>query len=162
MAWFGEMANSHNKYVATLLHAGKVFQYSSSERDILPDVGELSNYIYDPAPSLLAAKLLGALAQELNFQSLTFAGVYLTSDVCVQHPFLTPFEVVAILPLDVTQLRRYCREQNIGTVEIKQRNVGILPEQLRPQLKLTGDNATTLILCNIGDRKQAVVCKRVE
>jgi hypothetical protein len=53
------------------------------------------------------------------------------------------------------------RERKIGVLEIKVRNVEIVPELLRKEMKLGGSEAATLLITKCGSKTIAMVAKRV-
>ena len=69
--------------------------------------------------------------------------------------------MIDVLPLDEKRLASWCREHDIGIVEIKKRGVDITPEQLRPKLKLKGTGAVTMILTKVGGARKALICEPI-
>ena len=53
------------------------------------------------------------------------------------------------------------RERKIGQLEIKKRGVDVVPEQLRRELKLDGDESATLLIAPIAGRPTVMLAKRV-
>jgi hypothetical protein len=121
----------------------------------------LSTYLFDPSPSLVAARLVGALGEAVELSALSTQSLYLTGMSQVIHPHLQTFVVQDELPLDIRKLRAYFQARGIGRLEIKKRGVELTPESLRPQLALSGDYAATLILSCVGTSIRAIVCQRV-
>lgn len=161
MAWFGDWTTTLGQRTATVIdREGKARRYSSDEVFSPPVAARIGKFVYDPAPSLLAARLLGAWSCEFKLGTIGEKCAYLTGDEWVCSPHVATFEVVDILPLDVSKLRAYFRERGVGRLEIKQRGVGITPETLRPQLKLSGDTEATLILAETMLGKRGLVCRR--
>ena len=86
---------------------------------------------------------------------------YLTSEHLISTPFLTPFEVQAVLPLDLKRLRRVVAEKNLGPLEIKLRGVDLSPEKLRDQLRPGGSRPATLILAGGSGPARAILARRL-
>ena len=161
VAWFDTLATSSGKQTATVLDRLSHATSFTGEADLpVPTTDQLGKYVYDPSPALLAAHLLGAWCEEQHLQALAGRSLYLTNNTPLSSPLLQTFRVVDLLPLDIPQLRSYVRVRGIGTVEIKQRGLGITPESLRPQLNLQGEEVAVILLTEIGKLKRAIVCQR--
>lgn len=162
VAWFGQLAEMPGGRVATLIDAnGEACSYQA-EADMPPAVAaNVSTYLYDPSPSLVAAKLVGALAEALELTALSPQSLYLTGESELVHPHLQAFLVEQELPSDVRKLRSYLQARGIGRLEIKKRGVDMTPETLRPQLALSGEHSATLILTRVGDNVRAIICRRI-
>lgn len=136
------------------------YRYRASEV-LVPETRELSQYIYEPDPALIRSGLMGNLAIELGLGLIHQQIAYLTSDAVIESPWLRGFEIIEDLPLDEKKLSAWCRNHDIGSLEIKKRGVDITPEQLRPKLKLKGAGTATLILTKVGGARKALFCKPI-
>jgi hypothetical protein len=67
-------------------------------------------------------------------------------------------EVTAANPKAINQV---LKKHAIGTLEIKKRGMDVDPAAFRKKLRLDGDEAATLILTRVGDRRMAVLADRV-
>ncbi len=163
MVWLGSLASEPGSSQATLLDVatGEAASFRGDATIPLSVADSIGPFVFDPAPSLVAARLTGALAEVLGLASLAAQSLYLTGPHAVQHPLLQSFAVEAEMPLDVRQLRSYFQLRGVGRLEIKKRGVTLTPETLRPQLQLRGDAAATLLLTRIGQRTTALVCQRI-
>ena len=92
--------------------------------------------IFDPDPALLRAGLLDGFALEHGLARVADGVDYLTGERMISTPFLTAFQVLDVLPLDLKRLRRLIAKNEIGTLEIKVRGADVAPETLRRQLDL--------------------------
>jgi hypothetical protein len=163
VAWFGLVAGFKRRRGATIVaREGVVDMFVSDPGVPLTPAEEPLEYLYDPDPSILAGDLLGALATEMQLQSLGVGGAYLTGAQVRFSNFATPFRVRDCLPLRTTVIAKYCSEHAIGRVEIKKRGVATEPDWLRRRLRLRGDNTATLILARIGKREVAIVAERLD
>jgi hypothetical protein len=61
------------------------------------------------------------------------------------------------LPYDTKRLRTYVRDRGIGTLTIKKRGVGIIPEALRRDLRPRGGNEATLVVTRMQGRATVLV-----
>ena len=126
-----------------------------------PQHGPLGKFIYEPDSSLIRSGLMGNLALELDLNLISPQIAYLSSDGRVDSPWLRGYEVIEELALDEKRIAAWCRQRDIGVLEIKKRGVDITPEQLRPKLKLKGAGTATLILTKVGGARRALFCKSI-
>jgi hypothetical protein len=162
VAWFGRLAEGIGSSTATLIDAnGEACSFSGAPGVPLMFAEQIGGYLFEPSPSLSASGLTGALAESLGLASLASKASYLTGDTPILHPQVQTFAVEQELPLDIRQVRAHLHAKNIGRLEIKKRGVDLVPESLRPQLELAGDESATLILARIGKQSRAVVCRRI-
>lgn len=120
--------------------------------------GTLSEFIYEPDPSLIRSSLLGTFAKKNGLTLISKGIAYLSGSQPLDSNWLRRFRVLEELPLDRKAIRRRMAELSIGRLEIKKRGVDIDPAALRKELKLKGEGAATLILTRVGDARKALVC----
>ena len=155
--WFGTLGKSGR----SALMLGETSHQLSAEEVELAPVGELSAYLFEPDPSLIRSGLMGNLANQLGLWSISPGIAYLSGSEVVSSPWLKTYEVLEVLPLDEKRLAAWCRDHDIGIVEIKKRGVDITPEALRPKLKLKGAGAVTMVLTKVGDARRALICRPI-
>lgn len=109
-------------------------------------VGPVGRYLYEPDGAVIRARGVGLLGQQLGAHLLDAEIAYLTSDTVTATPFATAFEVLQVLPNGVKALRRWVRDRDVGTLEIKKRGVDVDPAVLRRQLAPRGSGSATLIM----------------
>jgi hypothetical protein len=162
IAWFGELAQSDGKHRATAIHGNQSHSFVGAENTTAEIAHEIGAFVYDTDPAIRAAKLTGALAASLACETLSPGESYLTADRKIEHPLLTGFRVIEILPLRLSNLVKHLQACNIGILEIKTRGVATDPKQVRSKLKLTGNRSVTLLLSKWGKREIAMLAKRIE
>jgi SAM-dependent methyltransferase len=155
--WFG-MGRQGQR--SALQIGPKSHRYLASKA-VLAELGSLERYLYEPDPAMIRSGLMGNLAQELGLRTLSPGIAYLSSNDELHSPWLRGFEVLAVLPLDEKKIAAWCREHEIGILEIKKRGVDITPEQLRPKLRLKGTGTATLVLTKVGGARQALFCQPI-
>lgn len=155
--WFGKLA----KPGRSALMLGETSHEFRAEEVELAATDELGSFVYEPDSSLIRSGLMGNLANQLGLWSLSPGIAYLSSNEQVTSPWLKCYRVIDVLPLDEKRLASWCREHDIGVVEIKKRGVDITPEQLRPKLKLKGAGAVTMILTKVGGARKALICEPI-
>lgn len=168
VAWFGGLAHAAGQCRATQVRGDldSTAQPVATTLAGLPgtpceSVEAPAQYLFDPDPAVLAADLLGVLAQRHGLRSLGAGGAYLTSDHPENDQLVTTFAVVDCLPLRVGDLARSLTARGVGRLEIKKRGVAVDPETLRRRLKLRGTSEATLILTRIGRREVAIIAQRL-
>lgn len=168
VAWFGALATVPGQRRATLIK-------TCDDWTMLPGATTLTGlrngtcvavdapgqFLFDPDPAVLAAGLLGALAERHHLHTLGAGGAYLTGDLPVADPLMSTFAVLDCLPLRVGEVARHLAARRIGRLEIKKRGVATDPEMLRRRLKLRGSGEATLILTRIDRREVAIVAQRM-
>ena len=118
-------------------------------------------FVFEPDPALIAAELVGAMANERGLATLGPGSVYLTGDKAIASPLLAAFEVEEEVPLRTAAVASRLAERRVGVVEVKVRGVAHSPEQFRRALKLRGENTATVFLTRIGRRETALIARRV-
>jgi hypothetical protein len=127
----------------------------------LPCAHRVDRFLFEPDPAVLAARLTAELADQHQLQAVAPGCVYLTGSRPVTDSALASFEVITVLPLQVKRLRALLRERGIGQLEIKRRGVSHDPQALRAQLRVPGDQCSTLLLARINQRVTAILAQRI-
>ncbi len=156
--WFGDLAGEYD-WRATLLPSG--YTISANPLEHYPKVGELSEFLYDPDPAIVRAGLVDTLVDELELTRLDGAEEYLTSESLVQSPAITAFRVLAVLPNNVKEMRKYFRDHPAGEIEIKCRHVPTNADQLRKKLPRKGKGRTTLFIARLQGKTHAIIAERI-
>lgn len=171
VVWFGSLATSPGQRRATLLHSHHgTDQPGSVSANVATFVGDADEpcvaadeprqFLYDPDPSLIAAHLVGAIANHYGLKTLGAGGTYLTGDRDVDDPLLAKFAIVESLPLRSALVAAALAKRDVGRVEVKKRGVTIEPEKFRRSLKLRGEGEATVILTRVGKREIALIAER--
>ncbi|TWT35765.1 hypothetical protein KOR34_06590 [Posidoniimonas corsicana] len=161
--WFGALSQSPGLRRATRL--GDDGQICG---DFIGRVGapervaqSLGGFLYEPNPSVLAAKLTDDLADTLGLLRVSRGVGYLAGEEPVEHPLVSGFRIDDTLPLKPKTIAGYLRERGVGRLEIKHRGVPLEPDRLRKQLKLSGTAEATLIAFPHAGRNVAAVATRL-
>lgn len=123
-------------------------------------VGPVGQYLYEPDGAVIRARGLGMLADRLGAWLLDPQIAYLTGDTLVSSPFAVAFAVREVLPYDRKALRRWLRDHEVGTLEIKKRGLDVDPAELRRRLGRHGSAAATLVLSRTPAGAVALVVER--
>lgn len=156
--WFGELAAA-GTWRATVLPQGETL--TGDPLESLAERGPLGRFLLDPDPAVVRAGLLDVLAERLGLQRLDEEEEYLTCDRRVESPLASAFEVLAELPNNDREIRRWFRRSDFGQVEIKCRHIPVQAETIRRKLPLPGTQPGVLIFARIGGRSRAVAARRL-
>ena len=157
--WSGE-AGEPGVWQATVLPSGATLQ--GDPLAAWPEFSEVQEFLYDPDPAIVRAGLVNLLTERLPLFRLDDADEYLTSSTRVDSPFVTGFETLDVLSRNEKQLRQYLRQHQVGTVEIKCRQIPLDVEKLRKSLPLAGSESRTLIYARVAGKTQVVICRRLQ
>ncbi|WP_141246787.1 class I SAM-dependent methyltransferase [Kocuria sp. WN036] len=109
-------------------------------------VGPVGAYLYEPDGAVIRAGLVTDLARQLGARLIHPRIAYLTSDELVRTPLARAYRVREVLPHTVKVLKRWVREHEVGTLEIKKRGTDVTPEELRRRLAPKGPGRATLVV----------------
>lgn len=159
--WFGDLAQQVGQHVATVVaRNGEAVNYVGRSDTPLVSAEAILSYIYEPDATILAAHLAGTLAAEQQLLAISAGGGYLTADHFVQHPLLAAFRVREVMPYDLRKLKTYCREHQLGQLEIKKRGVDLQPHFVRRQIISAGDAAAVIFITPFAGQVKAIVAER--
>ena len=147
IAWFGRLARRQGRHVATLLtEAGSVQPFAGDPDVPLETAQQVGQFLFEPDASVLAAQLTGALAHGLELKAIAVHVPYLTGDQELDHPLLSRFRVLAVLPWNRQRVKQLLRDRGIGPLEVKKRGVNLDPLGLQRELQRPEGAAATLLL----------------
>lgn len=160
--WFGTLAQHPQQHVATVVASdGNTAHYAGRPNVPFQPAEAIQQFIYEPDATILAAHLAGTFAAEHQLSAITAGGGYLTADHSVQHPLLASFRMREVLPYDLRKLKAYCREHQLGQLEIKKRGVELQPHFVRRQVIAAGDAAAVIFITPFAGQVKAIVAERV-
>lgn len=161
--WFGEVKRPKVARAATLIDENGRHEISSENRESeSAPLAELKRYLYEPDNAIVRSHLIAELAEQIGATLIAPQIAYLSSDEKISSPFVRGFEVIDEMAFDRKKLKAYLRERNIGTLEIKKRGADVVPEELRKELQLKGENAATLVVTRIGDAHRVLIAQAIE
>ncbi|HSN43634.1 MAG TPA: class I SAM-dependent methyltransferase [Propionibacteriaceae bacterium] len=141
---------------AVLLPGGDCLELPDHPRVL--HVGPVGRFLLEPDGAVIRS---GTLAEIDPDAWLVAPGIaYLTSDVPIESPFATTFEVLDVLDYSERTLRAWVRDGQVGSLEIKKRGVEVDPAELRKRLKPKGPGAATLVLTPTTLGVRALVVRR--
>jgi hypothetical protein len=160
--WFGSLAREGIKRSALLLAKGEAHELTSNSTARLDaPIGERGEYVYEPDASIIRSHLIGELAEQMGARLFAPEIAYLTTDAPAPSPWVKGYRVLDEMAFDRKRLKAYLRERSIGVLEIKKRGADIVPEQLRKEMALKGENAATLIVTRVSDAHRVLVVEPI-
>ena len=146
--WSGRLATTARR--ATVIGDGGLATLTS-EDDPGAGVREPGRFLYEPDGAVIRAGLVTAVAAGVHGGLLDGHIAWVTSDEPFASPFARSYEVLEELPFREKQLRAALRERGIGSLTIKTRAVGVVPDELRRRLALRGEQEATIVLTRARD-----------
>jgi len=141
--WSGRLATTSRR--ATVIGHGGLATLTDAD-DPGGETRDVGEFLYEPDGAVIRAGLVTAVAAGVRGGLVDDHIAYVTSDEAFRTPFARGFRVVETLPYREKALRAALRERSIGSLTIKKRGVGVVPDELRKRLSLTGDQAATIVL----------------
>jgi hypothetical protein len=164
--WWGVLARDGVTRSALLLGPDTAVELREIRGAAAPDpaIGSpqqvrAGSWLHEPDPAVVAAGLVGQLAAELAAQGLAKGPTYLVSPGPATSAFARSYAIEDVLPFQLKGLRAYLRDRDVGRLTIKKRGVAIDPEQLRKQLRPTGDNEATIAITRVGGQQTVLVLR---
>jgi hypothetical protein len=169
VAWFGSFAKDPGQRRATRLSNNLsacgpdlvAASFVGSPQNQAPLARAIDRFVFEPDVAVLAADLEGALAAELQLQSVGHGVAYFTADESRGSPLFDCFEVLDVMPYQIKALKAWLRARNIGRLEIKKRGIDIDPARVQRELQVPGDEQATLLLCRIRGKVTAILARRL-
>ena len=167
--WFGPLAPDGPGRSALVLAttggttSSRTLRADLGTAELVPDVGAVGAYLYEPDGAVIRAGLVAHAAAELGGRLLDRTIAYVTTDqpaappAAGAAPLATGYRVLDVMPFNLKRLKAYLRERGVGRLTIKKRGTAVTPEQLRAQLSPKGDAETTLVLTRVGGAQHVLV-----
>ena len=159
--WFGDLRRGDVRRAALVVTDRGSAEMTAAADSPDEPVGPLAGYLHEPDGAVIRARLLGDLARSTGTHPVGPAIAYLTGDLPLSTPFVTSFEIQAVLPFDRLGIRRELKARRIGRLEIKKRGVDLDPSTFRTFLGLSGDGEATLVVTRTAERRVALICRRL-
>lgn len=134
--------------------------YSAPADTTCDATDEPEQYIFEPHAALYASGLAAAWADEHHLFALPHAGSYFTGDALPATPWAQAFEVIAHMSWDERRVRKWLKANDVGTVEVKTRQVPLDANQLQRQLTQANGEPMTLLLYRRGKSIRTIMARR--
>lgn len=150
--WFGALKTARRR--ATIL-PGPATLTAESEPEL--PVGAPAAYLYEPNPAVIRAGMVRTLGAMLDGRLLDSTIAYLTAERLTPTPFARAYQVIDALPFQLKRLRARLREMDAGPITVKKRGSALEPEEVIRRLRLTGDQALTVVLTRVSGKPHALI-----
>jgi hypothetical protein len=164
--WWGLLARDGVTRSALLLGAENAVELRETRGGsvparpaLAPDQVRAGGWLHEPDAAVVAAGLVPQLAAELDAHGLSTGPTYLLSAGAAASPFARSYAIEDVLPFQLKTLRAYLRDRDVGRLTIKKRGVAVEPEQLRKQLRPTGDAEATIAITRVGGQQTVLVLR---
>lgn len=118
-------------------------------------------FIHEIDAAVERAELLEALCRRAQAAMWHPRLGLIAADRTIPDPFVTPFEVLDVLPFHERRLRDRLAGLNAGIVEVKTRDKTVDPNRLQPALRGRGDNPLAVFVLRFDRAVRAVIARRV-
>ena len=151
---------------ATVVLGDQVHQFSVREDQVDVRAGvveQAQKYLYEPHATVLAARLTDAMAVQYGARRSASDIPYLFSEEPIEHPLLSGFRVVSVMPMDMKVIMKSLNKYDLGRLEIKRRGIDNITAAKFAKFKTKGSISATLILARVGkqDKRKAILAKRI-
>ncbi|UFU05694.1 class I SAM-dependent methyltransferase [Ruania halotolerans] len=163
--WFGDLAPEGAGRSALLLTGGQEHLLSApgdaDARAAQAPVGDLGAYLYEPDGAVIRAGLVARTAELLEGTLVDESIAYITTQTLQDTPFAVGYRVLDSFDFGLKRLRAYLRTRNVGRLTIKKRGTAVVPDQLRQQLALRGQDEATIVLTRLRGQQSVLVVEPV-
>ena len=117
-----------------------------------PCLGEPGDWLYEPDPAVIRAGLVRTLGVQLGAHQLDPQTAYLSGPE-VQTSFARGWRITRWGGFSLKALKRWLREESVGSLEVKRRRSPVEPASLLRQVgKLVGGRRGTVFLTPVAER----------
>jgi hypothetical protein len=124
-----------------------------------PPTGPVGAFIYEPDGAVIRAGLVGEIASLVQGRLIDPSIAFVTADRYEQTPLASCYAVEEVFGFQLKSLRTWLRDHGVGRLTIKKRGTAVDPDQLRRQLRLSGDAEATIILTRVAGRQSVIVVR---
>jgi hypothetical protein len=124
-----------------------------------PAVGQVGSMLYEPDGAVIRSGLVGQAAVAVEGRLLDRSIAYVTSDRVVRTPLASAYAIEEVFPFQLKTLRTWLRDRHVGRLTIKKRGTAVEPDQLRRQLRLSGEAEATIVLTRVAGRQSVLVVR---
>lgn len=157
--WCGPLAEVPRR--ATVLHRDSHAELTGTGAERAP-VGPVRRYLYDPDGAVVRAHLVAEFAATVDGSLADPTIAYVYADRARLTPYAKSLEILAALPFSLKRLRAALRARDAGRLTITKRGSAVDVEQLRRDLRATGDNELTVVLTRVAGAPYALICARAQ
>jgi predicted RNA methylase len=156
--WFGALKKDENirTIMATKLPERITIEKNEKEVDI--KLERPLQYIYEPDPAFIKAKLITEIAEKHNLKKMSKNSIYLTSNNKINNSILKSYKVIETTNIDYTKINQILENHSIGKVDFKSKIVDIDNKNLHKKIKGKGKNKGLVIFTKVMEKPSAIIC----
>lgn len=138
----------------------RTYRTATSKSDL--PLGEISQYISEPAPVLIRSHLFNqaALACDPSAHLISEGIAYVASELSLPAPGFASYEVLAHAEIATGAVRNMLKEHGIGKITLKLRGVKLDPDAEIKRLKPKGKESAILFYTRAYGEKIAILTRR--
>ena len=139
----------------------RTYRTATSKSDL--PLGELGNYLSEPAPVLIRSHLFNAaaLANDANARLISEGIAYVTSENPLPAPGFSCYEVLAHVEIATGAVRAMLKEHDVGKITLKLRGVKLDPDAEIKRLKPKGKKSAILFYTRACGEKVAILARKL-
>lgn len=162
VAWFGSLARSAGgTRAATLLSDAGSTTLRGIHDATVPPVAPIAQFVLEIDDSVERAGLLNTVCTTIGASMVHPRLGLLTADRSIEHPMLTPFEVLEVLPWKAKRVKAALDALHAGIVEVKTRGGAVNPDQVQTDLRGKGYQLLTVFVLRFDRELRAIIARRV-
>jgi hypothetical protein len=156
--WFGKLKLDQEKKAVL---ATKLPEKMTMERATTPKikVTQVSDYLYEPDPAYIKARLIDTLAQHYDLTQIHPKIAYLTGEEKVRTPLLKTYEVMRVTNTEPAEIKAALAELGVGRVDFKARGVSVDMKGIHKRIIGKGKRRGLVIFTVVGKNDRAVICR---
>jgi hypothetical protein len=157
--WFGVLAREGIRRSALVLDGEGGAVEVNDDGLAAPDVAAVGQVLYEPDGAVIRSGLVAQVAASVGGHLIDPTIAYVTADRRVPTPLASAYAVEEVFPFQLKTLRTWLRDRGVGKLTIKKRGTAVDPDQLRRQLRLSGDGEQTIVLTRVSGRQSVLAVR---
>ncbi|MES0325688.1 MAG: hypothetical protein ABUK18_07390 [Candidatus Bathyarchaeia archaeon] len=156
--WFGKLKLDQEKKAVL---ATKLPEKMTMERVNTPKikVTQVSDYLYEPDPAYIKARLIDTLAQYYDLTQIHPKIAYLTGEEKLRTPVLKTYEVMRVTSIEPAEINAALGELGIGRIDFKARGVSVDMKGIHKRIIGKGRRRGKVVFTVVGKKDRAVICR---
>ena len=122
-------------------------------------VTQVSDYLYEPDPAYIKARLIDTLAQQYDLTQIHPKIAYLTGEEKLRTPVLKTYEVMRVTSTEPAEINAALGELGIGRIDFKARGVSVDMKGILKRIIGKGKRRGIVVFTVVGKKDRAVICR---
>jgi hypothetical protein len=160
--WFGDVARDGIRRSALVLDSAGGGTDVTDAGMVDAQVGPVGSFLYEPDGAVIRSGLVAQVAALVHGRLLDRSIAYVSADHLTPTPLARAYAVDDVFGFQLKTLRTWLRDRGVGRLTIKKRGTAVEPEQLRRQLRLSGENEATVVLTRVDGRQSVLAVRPVK